>query len=160
MLAPEGYADLSRRFEEFAALCSSFCHQVMKEIPEFATMDPADNTSMNLKISRTVFGKWSIDILSLLYTSRGAGFQEMRKALGEISSRVLSTKLEAMEQLGLVQRAVFSTKPPRVQYSLTDKGFRIAKLGEPIFIYLRMTENLIVPMVTATPIRTRNRKGR
>src|SRR2546426_11244556 len=102
MRGGEAFVDLPKRFQELADLCSRFCRELTKEIPEFAMMEASDNAGLNLKISRTVFSKWSLDILSLLYTSRGAGFQELRKALGEISPRVLSTKLGRMEELGLV----------------------------------------------------------
>lgn len=155
----EAFPDLPKRFEEFADACSRFSREVMREIPEFATMDSTQNATLNLKVIRTVFGKWGLDILSILYTSRGAGFQDIRNALGPLSSRVLSTKLGRMEELGLIQRAVSNSKPPRVRYTLTDKGLRISKLGEPVVLYLRMTETLLVPMLTATVVHSRGQRS-
>jgi len=93
-----------------------------------------------MQIARTVFSKWSIDILAFLFTGQAARFQEIKKALGRISSRVLSLKLSRLERLGLVERTVFATRPPRVQYALTPRGRRVARLGEPVFLYLRLTE--------------------
>lgn len=113
-------------------------------------MDPDENAQLNLRIARIVFSKWSVDILALLYTNRFIGFQELRKGLRTISSRVLSLKLKQMEGLGLVQRAVLQTRPPRVQYSLTEKGLKVAKLGEPVFLYLRFTEGLLRQRPVAT----------
>ena len=95
--------------------------------------------ALNVEIARTVFGKWSLDILALLYVRQTAGFQELRKALGPISSRVLSSKLTRMQENGLVRRDVRPTRPPRVAYSLTDRGLTVAKLGEPVFLYLRIS---------------------
>lgn len=138
-------ADLERKFAEFADLCSRFSREIAEAASLFSTKDPAENVQRNLQIARTIFGKWSVDIMALLYTKREVGFQDMRKALGPISSRVLSSKLGGLQELGLIQREVLGTKPPRVQYSLTPKGRRVAKLGEPVFLYLRMTENLLVP---------------
>ena len=84
------------------------------------------------------------DLLAFLFTGRVARFQEIKKALGPISSRVLSLKLSRLEQLDLVERTVFDTRPPRVQYALTPRGRRVARLGEPVFLYLRLTESSIV----------------
>src|SRR2546423_882862 len=99
-----------------------------------------DHARLNIRIARTVFGKWSVEILTFLYSARVARFQELRKALGEISARVLSLKLARLEGLGFVHRAVIDTRPPGVEYSLTDKGREVAKLGEPVFLYLRLME--------------------
>jgi len=69
-----------------------------------------------------------------------SGFQEIRRGLGRISSRVLSSKLTRMQETGLVQRDVKPTRPPRVVYTLTERGLTVAKLGEPVFLYLRLSE--------------------
>src|SRR5205823_11263398 len=98
-----------------------------------------DPVAMNVEIARTVFGKWSLDILTLLYVRQGAGFQEIRRGLGRISSRVLSSKLTRMQETGLIRRDVKPSRPPRVTYSLTDRGLTVAKLGEPVFLYLRLS---------------------
>src|SRR5256886_2537755 len=98
-----------------------------------------DPSAANGEIARTVFGKWSLDILTLLYMRQSAGFQEIRRGLGRISSRVLSSKLTRMQETGLIRRDVKPTRPPRVAYSLTDQGQTVAKLGEPVFLYLRLS---------------------
>ena len=116
----------------------------MGETPEVAQVTRSDNVQLNLRIAQTVFSKWSVDIVSILYTNRATGFQEIRKALGHITSRVLSTKLARLDRMGMIRREVLPTKPPRVQYSLTEKGLRAAKLGEPLFLYLRLTEGLLI----------------
>jgi len=144
MLRAETIMDLTARFAEFADTCSQFSRDVVRETPEFAHLTRSDNVHLNLAISRIAFSKWSVDIASLLYTNRTAGFQEIRKELGHITSRVLSNKLARMEQMGLIRREVLSTRPPRVQYSLTEKGLRACKLGQPVFLYLRLTEGLLV----------------
>ncbi len=49
-------------------------------------------------------------------------FNELRKALGSISQRMLTLTLRALERDGLVTRTVFPTIPPRVDYELTKLG--------------------------------------
>jgi DNA-binding HxlR family transcriptional regulator len=106
-------------------------------------MASGENARLNLQVARTVFGKWSVEVLTFLYSKPKSRFQEIKNALGVISARVLSLKLTRLEDLGLVHRAVLDTRPPAVQYSLTDEGRRLARLGEPVFLYLRLTEGLL-----------------
>jgi DNA-binding HxlR family transcriptional regulator len=72
--------------------------------------------------------KWTVLVVSTL----GDGpkrFNELRKALGSISQRMLTLTLRALERDGLVTRTVFPTVPPRVQYELTRLG---RSLLEPV----------------------------
>jgi DNA-binding HxlR family transcriptional regulator len=50
------------------------------------------------------------------------GFSELKEAVDGISSKVLSDVVEDLEQKELLDRAIISEKPFRVQYSLTDRG--------------------------------------
>jgi DNA-binding HxlR family transcriptional regulator len=49
-------------------------------------------------------------------------FSEVRRALGSISQKMLTTTLRALERDGFVTRTVFPTVPPRVDYELTALG--------------------------------------
>ena len=49
-------------------------------------------------------------------------FGELRRSVGHISQKVLTSQLRAMEGAGLVHREVFAEVPPRVEYSLTPLG--------------------------------------
>ncbi len=65
--------------------------------------------------------KWKILILrDLLSGTRRFG--ELRKSVAGISQKVLTDNLRAMEQDGLLSRAVFAEVPPRVEYTLTELG--------------------------------------
>lgn len=137
---------LGRRFEELIDMCAQFSKDLIREAGgdggSVAFLDPI---AANGEISRAVFGKWSLDILTLLYLRESAGFQEIRRALGRISSRVLSSKLSRLQESGLLRRDVSPSRPPRVTYSLTDRGLTVAKLGEPVFLYLRLSAGLNGP---------------
>jgi DNA-binding HxlR family transcriptional regulator len=56
-------------------------------------------------------------------------FNELRRALGSISQRMLTLTLRGLERDGLVTRTVFPTIPPRVDYALTKLG---RSLLEPV----------------------------
>lgn len=49
-------------------------------------------------------------------------FGELKKSVGNVSQKVLTVQLRAMEANGLVHRKVYAEVPPRVEYSLTDLG--------------------------------------
>src|SRR5467141_460192 len=56
-------------------------------------------------------------------------FNQIRRALGSISQRMLTLTLRGLERDGLVTRTVFPTVPPRVDYELTKLG---RSLLEPV----------------------------
>lgn len=49
-------------------------------------------------------------------------FSEIRRSLGSISQKMLTTTLRALERDGFVTRTVYPTVPPRVDYELTSLG--------------------------------------
>lgn len=131
---------LDKRFREFADRSALFSGEVIRDL----SGRPPDRSTLlenNLNIARVIFGKWTIEILAILYNLDSAGFQELRRMLGSITSRVLSQKLKMMETQGLVQRMVIDSRPVGVRYALTEKGSTVAKLGEPVFLFLRVSES-------------------
>jgi DNA-binding HxlR family transcriptional regulator len=81
---------------------------------------PGDCRAISDVLSR-VGDKWSV----LVVTRLGAGamrFNELRRAIGGISQRMLTLTLRGLERDGLVTRTVFPTIPPRVDYALTPLG--------------------------------------
>jgi DNA-binding HxlR family transcriptional regulator len=81
---------------------------------------PEDCRAVSDVLSR-VGDKWTILVVGEL----GNGprrFNEVRRALGSISQRMLTLTLRGLERDGLVTRTVFPTIPPRVDYELTDLG--------------------------------------
>jgi DNA-binding HxlR family transcriptional regulator len=72
-----------------------------------------------------VAGKWGI--LALAALSEGTyRFNALRRRVDGISEKMLAQTLHALERDGLVQRDAQATIPPRVEYSLTPVGRRIA----------------------------------
>ncbi len=69
--------------------------------------------------------KWKVLIIRDLLTGTKR-FGELKKALGTITQKVLTTNLRDMEEKGLVARKVYSQIPPRVEYTLTDIGYSLA----------------------------------
>ena len=55
-------------------------------------------------------------------------FGELKKSIGSISQKVLTSNLREMEADGLVNRKVYAEVPPRVEYTLTDTGYSLKPL--------------------------------
>ncbi len=65
--------------------------------------------------------KWSMLIVTNLGNG-GLRFSELRRRIGGISQKMLTASLRNLERDGFVKRTVHDTRPPRVDYDLTDLG--------------------------------------
>lgn len=65
--------------------------------------------------------KWKVLILRDLQTGKKR-FGELKKSIGSVSQKVLTSQLRDMEENGLVNRKVYAEVPPKVEYSLTKLG--------------------------------------
>ncbi len=66
-------------------------------------------------------GKWKAVILFQL--SQGTKrFNELRRALPNVTQRMLTNQLRELERDGMVARKVYAQVPPKVEYSLTELG--------------------------------------
>ena len=71
--------------------------------------------------------RWKVLIIrDLLYGTKRFG--ELKKSIGSISQKVLTSNLRAMEESGLLTRKVYPEVPPKVEYTLTETGYSL----EPI----------------------------
>jgi len=140
MARPPEEVVVDEQFLRFSEAATEFVKELKADFT--ARRDPSRAVRSDLLIIRKVFSKWSIEILVLLYSLRTMGFEQIRKSLEGITSKILSEKLKTFEELGLVERKVVATRPPRVNYNLTEKGLTVAKLGQPVLLYLRYLEGM------------------
>lgn len=75
-------------------------------------------------------GKWKLLILSHLYQYKKRNYAEIRSNLPGVSEKMLSQQLKELERDHLVEKAVLSRKPYRVEYALTVNGLSLAPLYE------------------------------
>jgi DNA-binding HxlR family transcriptional regulator len=69
--------------------------------------------------------KWSTLIIIILGEGEKMRFNELHKAIGDVSQKMLTTSLRTLEADGLVSRKVFPEIPPRVEYELTAMGMTL-----------------------------------
>jgi DNA-binding HxlR family transcriptional regulator len=73
-------------------------------------------------------------LLSVLWAAHSGAvrFNEFLQALGRVPPRTLAIRLAELEQAGVLERRIFDTRPPRVEYRLTDKGKRLGLIVEAL----------------------------
>ena len=68
--------------------------------------------------------KWKVLILCDLIPGTKR-FGELKKSIGSVSQKVLTSQLRQMEASGLLSRKVYAEVPPRVEYTLTELGYSL-----------------------------------
>lgn len=90
-------------------------------------MEPAQSNHLNdtiCPVARTaeiISGKWTLLIIRDL-ASGVKRFNQLERSLQGISPKTLSERLRSLEEEGIITRQMFAEVPPRVEYSLTEKG--------------------------------------
>jgi DNA-binding HxlR family transcriptional regulator len=69
-------------------------------------------------------GRWKVPLLYHLFQGTKR-FSELQRAISGITQKMLTQQLREMERDGLVQREVYPTVPPKVEYSLTPLGMSL-----------------------------------
>ncbi|WP_405162008.1 helix-turn-helix transcriptional regulator [Nocardia sp. NBC_01499] len=88
-------------------------------LPEDADLTRAD--SLAREIFSDVANKWALLIIEALGEST-LRFGELRVEVEGISHKMLTQNLRMLERNGLVERTVYPTVPPRVEYTLLESG--------------------------------------
>ena len=80
-----------------------------------------EDTGFNYTMS-LIQGKYKMFILYTLMEFGTVRFNEMQRYIGTITYKTLSTTLKQLEADGLINRKEYPQIPPKVEYSLTEKG--------------------------------------
>jgi DNA-binding HxlR family transcriptional regulator len=94
----------------------------------------SDPTCPVCRTADIVCGKWTLLLVRDLAEGRSR-FCELERSLNGISPRTLSLRLRALEEEGIVERQTYAEVPPRVEYSLTDKGRALIPIIEGMRTY-------------------------
>ena len=87
-------------------------------------------------ILRILMGPWTTYVVYNLRTYGPQRFGELKRRVAGVSAKMLTERLRTLEDAGLVRRHYEATIPPKVTYSLTERGHeldqvldRLAELG-------------------------------
>ncbi len=78
------------------------------------------------QVMQGIFGKWST-LLLLTLAHKPYRFGELRRLIPDISQRMLTQTLRDLERDGYIYRKVYPTKPPSVEYGMTELGESMLK---------------------------------
>ena len=86
------------------------------------------------RTAEIISGKWTLLIIRDL-TSGVKRFNQLERSLHGISPKTLSERLRSLEEKGIVVRQTFAEMPPRVEYSLSEKGHDLLAVIESMRTY-------------------------
>ena len=69
-------------------------------------------------------GQWSLVICSWLLQGK-MRFGELKKAIPNVTERMLALQLRKLEKDNIITRKVFAEVPPKVEYELTEIGYEL-----------------------------------
>ena len=73
-------------------------------------------------------GKWKMYILFWLWKEDVMRYGALKRALGSVTHKMLSSQLKELESDGLIIRNEYPQVPPKVEYSLTGRGSSLVKI--------------------------------
>ena len=80
-----------------------------------------DDTGYSYTLS-LIAGKYKPIILYCLMEYEPVRFNEMQRYLGRVADKTLSQNLKELEKDGLIHREMYPEVPPKVEYTLTERG--------------------------------------
>lgn len=134
--ASGGAMQLEKEFREFAESATAFVKRA-SALGAVSYRGETGSVKHNVSVAKKVFSKWSVEIILTTYSLKSAGFGDLKRLLSGITSQVLSRKLRDLEELGFIKKEVIRVRPQKVKYSLSGRGELLAKIGEPVILYLR-----------------------
>lgn len=79
-------------------------------------------------------GRWKYFILWYL-KGRSRRFTEIKSFLGDLSQGSLTKQLKELEKDGVIKREVYPVVPPKVEYSLTEKGDKLVPILDMMEVF-------------------------
>ena len=83
-------------------------------------------------VMRLLGGRWKIALLYFIHQEHNR-FSLLQKKMPFITTKMLSQQLKELEQDELVIRKIYAEMPPRVEYSLTEKGQTLLPVLENLY---------------------------
>ena len=110
------------------------------------------------RASELIGRRWTGAIIFVLLKSR-CRFATLRDAIPDITDRMLSDRLQELEQEGILERTVIPDTPVRVEYALTKKGRALAAAVDAIADWAHKWTEEPIPPKTDNPAGGRKRKA-
>ena len=93
-----------------------------------------EDTGVSYTLS-LISGKHKMVILYCLMEFEPVRFNQLRRYLKNVTDKALSVKLKELEKDGLIRRKEYPQVPPKVEYSLTEKGKSLMQVLDQLCIW-------------------------
>ena len=112
-------------------------------------MKHENESKCNVKIDEyvEVFGsKWNLVIITHLHAST-LRYTELQNKMYGVNAKTITTHLRKLEEYGIIERKIYAEVPPKVEYSLTNRGKALLHVLEAMSEWskknplLKMTDN-------------------
>lgn len=124
---------IRKYFPDWIVLSNRIVTQtIIHEILEMLTGNGCPKTALSIRDAlEALEGRWKLLILFAL-SSGPRRFKQLSAEVSGITDKVLSKELKALEMNQLINRQVFDTFPPTVEYSITEHGASLEKVLEEL----------------------------
>lgn len=117
-------------------------NQICLSDPSETQADRNNKCRIICQILDRIGDKWTVLVVAAL--SEGPmRFNAIMRVIDGVSHRMLTRTLRGLEQDGLVQRTVYPTNPPKVEYQLTDLGLSLIEPLNTLFRWARHNRHAI-----------------
>jgi DNA-binding HxlR family transcriptional regulator len=87
--------------------------------------------------------RWKVQIIECLMDGTKR-FGELKRELGDITQKVLTSNLRMLEENGILVRHVYAEIPPRVDYTLTNLGYDLRPVIDSMVAWAEMYRETII----------------
>ena len=102
-------------------------------MPRFEFRGKYYNNPVELSLD-IIGGKWKMPILWRL-KERSWRYGELKKNIGKITHKMLAEQLKELERDGLISRKVYPEVPPKVEYTITEKGQTVIPIIDSLRVW-------------------------
>ncbi|MBO5038417.1 MAG: helix-turn-helix transcriptional regulator [Alphaproteobacteria bacterium] len=110
------------------------------QLPDLALAE----TTLNMLKDR-----WKVRIIECLLSGT-MRFGELKKELGDITQKVLTSNLRMLEQNGIIIRHVYAQIPPRVDYTLTTLGYNLKPVLDSMVAWAEIYQATLLKELNTT----------
>ncbi len=90
----------------------------------------------------TISRKWTMAAIEKIGHHKKIRYNILQSELRNISPSILSSVLKSLENIGIISRKAHNEIPPKVEYSLTEKGIEFCELINPLIIWTSNDDKL------------------
>lgn len=83
--------------------------------------------------------KYALEVVCVVATHGTVRFGQIESHLPDASTSTLSTRLDELEEVGLLARERYDEIPPRVEYELTEDGEELGRRLEPVVEWIEQS---------------------